>query len=217
MSQPIKIVSLKRTSSTVKLQISILDEELVLPLHVAHELGLKEDLIFTASQLQRLESEAEIFRCDRQLAHMLAFRAHSVGEARAKLKRKKYSTEIIDKTINDYKRKGLLDDARYAFRNGINLVERKPCGKSYLVAFLQRKMIDRNLAESTAEAVLCSHSPVSLATASLKKRWRQFSQFELEVARKKSYNYLSRRGFGYNAAKQAFEQLIESAQREDED
>jgi len=217
MSRQIKIVSLKRSSAIVKLRISILEEEIVLPLQVAYELGLKEDTILTSSQLQRLESEAEGFSCDRELARILTFRAHSIGEARAKLKRKKYSTEIVDKTIRDYKRKGLLDDSQYAFRNGKNLVEHKPCGRSYLVAFLQRKMIDRNLAETTADAILCNRNLILLATTALEKRWRQFSQFELEVSRKKSYNYLSRRGFGYDASKQAFEQLSRSEQIEDDD
>lgn len=217
MSQPIKIVSLIKSSTTVKIRISIREEELLLPFQIAAELGLKEDIVITASQLQQLETEAETFGCDRELARILTFRAHSIREARTKLKRREYSADIIDKIVNDYKRKGLLDDAQYAFRKGKLLIESKPCGRSFLVAFLQRKMIDRNLAETTADAILCSHSLISLATASLKKRWRQFSQFELEVARKKSYNYLSRRGFGYDAAKQAFEHLIESEQREEKD
>ena len=48
---------------------------------------------------------------------------------------------------------------------------------------------------------------MALAVVALQKRWRQFSQFEVEEARTKSYNYLSRRGFSYSAAKSAFEQL----------
>ena len=40
------------------------------------------------------------------------------------------------------------------------------------------------------------------------KRWAHLGQFELEVARNKSYNYLSRRGFSYPAARAAFEKLV---------
>ena len=37
---------------------------------------------------------------------------------------------------------------------------------------------------------------------------------DLEVARRKAYSYLARRGFGYSAAKEAFEQLQERDREE---
>lgn len=47
-----------------------------------------------------------------------------------------------------------------------------------------------------------------LALEILRGRWRQFSKFDLETARKKAYNYLSRRSVSYGAAKYAFEAMI---------
>lgn len=69
------------------------------------------------------------------------------------------------------------------------------------------KLIVRELAEETVNSLYQSEDELGLAVSALSKRWRQYSQFELEEARRKAYNYLSRKGFSYGIAKDAFEQL----------
>ena len=46
-----------------------------------------------------------------------------------------------------------------------------------------------------------------LAIRALQSRWRRWSEIDVETARKRAYNYLSRRGIGYQAARAAFEEL----------
>ena len=77
-----------------------------------------------------------------------------------------------------------------------------------VIAYQRKKMINRELAEKTAEMVLGNTDQTVYAVLALEKRFNQFAQLELEEARKKSYNYLSRRGFSYEATKKAFEQLF---------
>ena len=127
------------------------------------------------------------------------------------------TNDVVKKTIRKYCRQGVLDDAVFAYHQAEKLVNRRPCGKSYLTAFLQRKRIDRQLAQQTAEQVLEGNDELQLAAAALLQRWREYRQFELEVARRKAYNYLARRGFGYEATKAAFEQIQRRQKEETED
>ena len=78
-------------------------------------------------------------------------------------------------------------------------------------------MIDRDLAEKTAQMVLSEVDEKEQALRALRKRWTRLGQFELETARNKSYNYLARRGFSYDAAKRAFEQLINEQPKDIQD
>ena len=90
------------------------------------------------------------------------------------------------------------------------LIQTKPCGKSMLIGYLRNKLIDRQVAENAATEVLKDIDMTEQAVAALSKRWYRYEQFELEEAKKKSYTYLSRRGFGFEAAKKAFNILNET-------
>jgi len=209
MEEKIRILKLSRSASEVSVTISILDEPVVVPEHIVYKHRLKENIVITQSQLETLRTESELFLCDRTAARMLAAREHSTGEIRNKLARKSFTGDAIRQVIRKYKDRGVLDDARYAHRQANQLLTQRPCGRSYLVAYLQRKKIDRFLAEETADVALTGKDEKELAAAALTKRWGGYGQFELEVARQKAYNYLARRGFGYEAARAAFEQLLE--------
>jgi len=207
MDEIIKILRLNRTASEVSVTVSTLDSPVVLPEDAAHKHRLKEGIVITTPQLEKLKSEAELFRCDRETVRLLALREHSIGELKAKLAKKHFTPDAIRQVIKKFKERGILDDARYAHTLAENLLHRRPSGRSYLTAYLQRKMISRSLADQTVEEVLSGKDESELAVSALENRWAEFSQFELEVARRKSYNYLARRGFGYEAARAAFEQL----------
>ena len=186
MEEKIRILKLSRSASEVSVKISILDEPVVVPEHIVHKHHLKEDIVITPSQLDTLRTESELFLCDRTAARMLAVREHSTGEIRTKLARKSFTPDAIRRIIRKYKDRGVLDDARYAHRLANQLLMQRPCGRSYLVAYLQRKKIDRFLAEETADAALIEKDEKELATAALTGKWGEYLQFELEVARQKA-------------------------------
>lgn len=208
MDAHIKIIKLSRSGPRVKITLSNHDQPLIVSEDTVHRHRLVDGIVITDSQFRQLHRESQIYLCDAETARLLALREHSIGEMRAKLKRKQFDTDVIEETIKSYRRKGLLDDAQYAYKLSQRVTADRPCGKSYLTAYLQKKKIDRTLAEQTAQAVLSGVDETEMAATALEKRWGQFSQFELETARRKSYNYLARRGFSYEAAKKAFDKLV---------
>jgi len=208
MTERVKIAKIQRRGGRVLLKLDTVEEPLSLSEELVHQLRLVEGVVLTESQVRQLRSESELYLCDRQAARMLAMRGYSIGEFKRKLSMKGFGDTVISEVMKVYRRRGVLDDALYAHTLARQVAERKPCGKPYLVAHLRRKLIDRTTAEQAAEMVLAQTDETDRARAALEKRWFRLGQFELETARRKSYNYLVRRGFGYGAAKKAFEAII---------
>jgi SOS response regulatory protein OraA/RecX len=208
MAEQYRIIKLTMRGDNVQLKVSGCEQPLLVSQQTVAEYHLVEGVILTASLLQLLKEQSHRLFCERMAARFLAMRQHSTGELREKLLKKGFEPEVIHKVLRYYEEQGVLDDAHYAYRLAERLLEQRPCGRPYLVAYLQRRKIKRELAEQTADMVLRDNDENRLAEAALTKRWREFRQLELEVARKKSYNYLARRGFGYPAAKAAFDKLV---------
>ncbi len=208
---------MRRHTGVFRLEISTLDEPLVVPELVAHQHRLKEGIVLTPPQLEQLMAEAEKILCEQTVSRMLGMREHSVGELRQKLKRKKFSEPAIAPAIKKHIAAGLLDDERLAHSLARRTYERKPSGRSYLIATLRRKHIDRDLAQRAVDKLLESGDENAAAIHALRQRWPNPDQIHIESIRTKAYSYLARRGFGYGAARDALTQLFDTAGKVDED
>ncbi len=191
----------------MRLFVSGVEEPLLFPVSVVERGNLREGIELTPERLQALKHESELFACDNKAAALLSQRDYSIGQFKQKLKFKNFGESAIREIVHKYKSKGLLDDKKYAAKVVNRILEEKPSGRPFLIAALRRKLIPRDLADETVDSIFQNEDAVALAVAALQKRWRQFGQFEVEEAKNKSYNYLSRRGFSYSAAKSAFGQL----------
>ncbi len=211
-----RILKRRLIADGVELIISGQENPLALPADTDYHDSLKEGIVLTAPQLQRLKEKSELFRCDREAARILALRDHSVGEFRDRLLRKRFAPSAVDRTTKKYRQLGALDDARYANAVAEALLQRLPCGQAYLTSYLQKKRIARTLAEQAAQLLLSGRDPAAMAEEALARRWSSFGQFELEKARRRAYNYLARRGFSYDDARIAFENLWTQKQEESE-
>ncbi len=207
MSERISITRIRATNNGFKLTVSTLEEPLLVSPSMYHRHRLKEGIVITPPQLEQLIAESACELCDQTIGRLLGYREHSVGEMRRKLKQREFASEVIEEALKKYVRNGLLDDARYGALLAKNTLRKKPSGRAFVVAVLQRKCIDRDLAEEIVGRLFEGADETDLAVAALESRWPQWSQIDVETARRKAYNYLSRRGIGYAAAKAAFEKL----------
>jgi regulatory protein len=202
-----KIISLRPSGYRYKVKISGRDEPLLVGAELVHRHRLKEGIVLTPAQVEQLKDEAEELNCLNTANRILAVREHSTGEIKDKLRRRKFSATVVESTLKDLKRRGLLDDAHVAAKLVEQSLAKNPSGRAYLFALLRRKKIAPDLAEQTVSAALDRHDELDLALTSLKKKWPAIRQLELERARTKAYTYLSRRGISYQAARKAFEQM----------
>jgi SOS response regulatory protein OraA/RecX len=207
MTEAIVLQKLIRRRGGCHLTVSSLDKPLIVPEGVIQEHCLVAGIVLTPPQLALLQAEADRMACDRAITRMLSAREHSFGEVRRKLLRKGFPKEIFDPIVAKFEATGFIDDARMAQKVVERLLIEKPAGRNWLVAYLRRRDIPRELAEATVDRYLVEADENQLAVRALKKKWPLIEQLELERARARAYNYLSRRGFGYPAAKAAFEEL----------
>lgn len=210
----IKIKKIKKSGTIVKLYVSDLEKPIILPEISAIQHNLTDGTILNTSRLESLVEESQLFTCQREAQRLLAIRNHSVGELKFKLTKKNFPFYLQKKVIEDLTEQGLLNDKAYALHLAECLVRQKPCGRSYITSYLQRKRIDRKLAEEISNTVLGKLDIKKQALSALRKQWYMFNHLELEDARKKSYNYLSRRGFSFDASKNAFDTVINEKNEE---
>lgn len=217
MGETVKIEKMEPSGGGFRVTFANLEEPLELSALLCHRHRLKAGIVITTAQLKQLQSDAAAEGCDAQAARLLALREHSVGELRAKLKKKGFDESTISETLKSFLQRGHLDDSRFASSLARRTLERKPAGRSYLVAVLRRKMIARDLAEQVVGQLLDGRDETAQAVAALERKWPELARIEVETARRRAYSYLSRRGFGYEAAKTAWEQLSEQHSEVDYD
>ncbi|MDF1544209.1 MAG: regulatory protein RecX [bacterium] len=214
MAKTAEITELKRTERGVLIRISSLEEPLLLSPSTVINSKLEKGVVVTESQIAIIVREARVYACDRVTLRILARRPHSIGELKTKLWFREYEQDIIDEVIKKRKKQGLLDDVKYAYLVGRSLLERKPCGRSYVLSHLMKRKVEKKVADDVVKTLFEGKDTEELAIAALRKKWWRFGQLELETARTKAYNYLARRGFGYQAAKTAFEYLYNEEKKE---
>jgi regulatory protein len=211
------ILKMRQVSGGVEIMVTSEESPFLISNATVERGSLREGVALTTAQLARLRAEDDLVRCERSAGRYLALRDHSEGELRTKLKDKGFSEKAVVAAVTRYRDMGALDDARYAHGIARSVLERKPCGKAYLTAHLQRRKIDRRLAEETADTLLAGQDPAVLAETALLKRWKQLADLDVEKARRRAYNYLARRGFAYDISRRAFESVWNRKQKVAED
>jgi len=158
--------------------------------------------------LERIKNESDLIKAMDYCLYLLSRRAYSTGMLRKKMGERGYQAGVVGKVLSDLKNRGLLDDRVYAIQSAEALMRRKPAGKRFLIAYLRTKLIPRQLANEIAAECYQDVDETEMADRLLRARWRYLSKFDLETARTKAYNYLSRRSIDYRTAKAAFERLL---------
>jgi len=217
MTDNLRITKMRRTSNGVEISVFGEDASLLISNATVERGSLREGVAVTPAQMTRLRTEDDLLRCDRAAARLLAMRDYSEGDLRTKLLTRGFSQKAVKTALDKYRDLGALDDARYAQNLGQNLLEQRPCGKAYLTAHLQKRKIERRLAEQTADGLMAGRNTAAMAVAALEKRWSRFAHLDVEKARTRAYNYLARRGFGYDESRRAFESVWDRNQKVEKD
>ncbi len=212
-SEQIRITTIEKYNSKAKITLSN-SQIYYLPLEAVITHRLVESIVLTGSQVDLIEFESHLYLAYTKAKQYLAMRDHSSGQLKMKLQKKKFPDDVIKQTLSRCKKYGFLDDERYTYSIAEKLVAKKPCGKPYLISYLQTKLIPRELSERVASVIYEPLDIHILAISALEKKWQMYDQLALEDARNKSYNYLARQGFSFGVAKDAFEEVYNKKQEE---
>ena len=152
----------------------------------------------TESQLAALLETSEYNRARDRALYLLGLRDYARKELMKKLLTEA-RPEIAERVVERLTEVGLLDDDRYAERLAQSLSRSKQYPKRRIAQELQRRGVDRETAQSAAEEIDCEDYKQALALIE-KKYYNKMNERE---SRQKVMAALARRGFSYEAIRQA--------------
>jgi len=129
---------------------------------------------------------------------LLRFRPRSVKEMAGRLKQKGHRGIIIARAIDELEGKGLLDDKTFAKLWIGDRISLKPAGKILILRELRAKGLEENTIESAFAEYEGLFDEAELAGPLARKKIAGLKGLEPEKAKKKIFDFLSRRGFSHN-------------------
>ena len=182
-----------------------LDSAFAFPLHkkLAQEAGLFIGQELAEADIRALEHQATL-RFALDIAYrFLALRPRTEAEIRTRLRRGRVAAELTERVVARLKEQRLLDDVAFAHQWAEHRAASSPRSRSLVRHELQLKGIGQELAQ---EAVLELDDEEAAYQAGARRVTRLKVQDHQEF-RKRLWDFLRRRGFGYNVITITIERL----------
>ncbi len=178
------------------------------------EASLSKGQHLTAGQQRALLVRQETFAAKASALSGIANRARTRSEVADALARKGFAETIIADTVADLERLGLVDDAAYARAFARGRFSARGYGPARLRQDLQRKGVAREAIEAALSELTEAEDMGDAAREQAAKKWRSLaSEDDLRKRKKKTMDYLVRRGFGFDSARSA----VDAVSAEDEE
>jgi regulatory protein len=148
---------------------------------------------------------------------LLAAKPRSVGEMRERLLEKMWTNEaIVDAVIDKLKEYKYLDDEQFAHDLALSKLRQRPQGKYRLKQAMSRKKLDRETLDQAISDAFETLPEADLIDDAIAKRLRLKGTPETRDDLKKFYDFLLRRGFGYDLIRKKMSAIDSKAYRTDE-
>ncbi len=147
-------------------------------------------------------------RAYQYLLRLLAVRPRTVKEARSRLRGKGFSPEVVEEVISLAIEEKLLDDELFARLYIEDRATCRPRAKSLIQRELARKGIAPELVRKVMDRVLGEVDDVDLAREALARRLPALKGLPREVALRRAFSYLLRRGFSPGVAREVVRKLL---------
>lgn len=146
---------------------------------------------------------------------LLAAKPRGVIQLRERLL-EKADESIVEQVINRLLELGYLNDESFASSFARSRLTMKPLGKTRLRQDLKRQQLDNQTVEQALETAYEEQSEESLIDRTIEKRLRLKGAPATREESKKLFDYLLRRGFGYELVLRKIRTVSKQAISEDE-
>lgn len=142
-----------------------------------------------------MNSRSEAFAKARDYVFLLLkFRLRSENEILERLKRKNFSTEVAREVIDFLKEKRFIDDNVFA-KAWINSRLKRTYGLRRIRQELKLKGVDREVIESQVGDISENYAEADIVADLIKGKLSKLKGIEPDIAKRRIYAYLIRRGF----------------------
>lgn len=168
--------------------------------------GLRTNDDLSQEKIEEIRKEDEYIFGKNVAYKLLSYRQRSEKEIKNKLREKKIQTNSIEKVIIHLKELKYLDDELFSKMYLQNQLFNKPAGKR----LLEMKMLEKGISKEIAEKIIKENYKeedelisAKLVISKYKKRIKTNDEKEIK---RKCFQYLISRGFGFDIAKQVIEE-----------
>ena len=162
------------------------------------DFGLRVNDELSEKQLSEIKESDEFIFGKKTAFEFLAYKARSKKEVCDKLRSKKISEKSIIRIIDYLEELKYIDDKAYIKSYLDSVQSGKPSGKKMLIHKLQKKGIDKELAEAFLYGYLNDNAEYDNAKMLLHKYFPKIKQKDFYEIKKKCFSYLISRGFDYD-------------------
>lgn len=179
-----------------------LDEAYAFAVTITAAAALKKGQFLNDNEIEQLKQQDERDKAFNRALFFLGFRARSRTEVETYLRGKKYSPQVIADTIARLQKHNYLDDTDFARAWVADRQRFKPRSRRALRYELKQKGVN----EAEIEAALVNVDEDDMARQAIHPKIRQWQHLPEPDFRKKAMGFLSRRGFGYQIAREAVDE-----------
>ncbi len=177
-----------------------------LPERLCVERGLAPGMPLDDAALADLETMTTLGDALALANRYLAHRPRAAAEVRARLRRERFDSAVIEECLRQLEREHLLDDRRFASLWVENRVTFSPRSARSLQQELRAKGIEREVIDDTL-AGADTGGDLELALEAGRRRLHAMGTLDEVAFQRRMGGFLARRGFGYEVASTAVKQL----------
>ncbi len=159
--------------------------------------GVRVGAQIDAAAAQGIAREAAQLAVFDKAVGVLAARPRSARELELRLRRAGAPTEMVAQAVDRLRELGVVDDEAYARNLARSRVVSGGASRRRIAQELQRKGVDRRLADGAVAEVLeeVELDEEGAARAAAEKRLRALRGLDADTARRRLHGYLARRGY----------------------
>jgi len=180
--------------------------------------GIHEDLVVTHAltvgttlgpeEVHDIETDEQYVKAKQAALDYLAHKPRTEVEVRRTLKRRDIPAFVIDDVIARLYELEYLDDEAYAHDYAHNRFSSKKYGPVRIRRELEKRGIDRDLAESAVDTLFADEDATAAAWEHAESRWSRLAdEDDPRHRRQKMYRYLRRRGFTSDTIRPILDEL----------
>jgi regulatory protein len=174
-----------------------------LPANVVTQAGLRKEQELTSIQVEELAATGRYRRCLNAAVSYISYKPRSEYEVRQRLLQRRFERNDIDKTIDDLKDQGFIDDVSFARLWKENRQDCSPRSKWLTGVELRRKGINNDLVIQAVSDIDDNESAYRAALT----RARRIAPDDYQTFRRRLGDFLKRRGFNYDVIQQTIDML----------
>lgn len=139
----------------------------------------------------------------------LSYRDRTALEIRRRLQRDDFAASVVDDVVRHLEKQGFIDDYKFAVAYAEGRFQSGGYGPVRVRSDLRRKGVKPALVDAALDEVFSTREEiVERAREMGKRRWDQLSrEADVRKRKKKVYDYLARRGFGFDMIRRIVEKL----------